>query len=206
MKRFSLNTKKYITAFAVTLALLAVPLFYSCKDDGYDIEYQDGYPNKLAGNWIAYDYQLNKNNYSGAIDSINRLDLSNTNEFNKLLQLLNLTAVSDKYNLVTALDPADNKNIIMNNLYDSGIRLRAAIDSNRFDARLNEQLDTINLTGLNVRYVSLSGQFIEDTDGDILFIIAGLYDIEKALLESLFVVAYRKTGFEDTDYQSLLKK
>ena len=153
----------------------------SCEDSGYEIEYQDGYPNKLAGNWIAFDYQLTKENYVMAIDTINDFDLTTDEQFSRFAYLLEITGVSDQYDLVTALDPnAQN--------------------------RYKDQLEVINKGGYDITFVSLSGQMVEDSQGDMIFMVVGLFDEEKALLESLLIAAYRKTGFEDTEYRSLLNK
>ncbi len=196
----------FIKKLFPALIIMIMSIIISCQDNGYDIEYQDGYPTKLAGNWIAYDYQLNKSDYLAALDTINKFDLSYQSEFDNFLNLIELNARSDKYDLVTALDPENDQNIIFNNIYNSGYRTRVVYDTTKFSTKLGEQLNKLTTGGLNVNYISLSGQLVEDSQGDILFIILGLYDNESALIESLFITAYRKTGFEDTDYQSLLGK
>ena len=181
-------------------------LLFACEDPGYEIEYQDGYPNKLAGNWVAFDYQLTKENYMMAIDTINDFDLTSVTEFYRFADLLETTAVSDEYDLVTALDPYFENSIIINNIYNSGIRTCVFYQDNFFEGRYKDQLEVINKGGYDITFVSLSGQMIEDPEGDMIFMVVGLYDKERALLESMLVAAYRKTGFEDTEYRSLRNK
>ncbi|MBN2215113.1 MAG: hypothetical protein JW723_12795 [Bacteroidales bacterium] len=179
-------------------------LLSSCEDTGYKIEYQEGYPNRLAGNWIAVDYQLTKENYLVAIDTINDFDLTSDTKFYEFAELLEITGESDPYDLVSALDPYFQNSIIFNNIYDSGIRIRVDYNDRFFEGRLKDQLEMINYGGYNINFVSVSGQMVEDTQGDLIFMVVGLYDKEKTLLESLIIQAYRKTGFEDTEYRSLL--
>jgi len=181
-------------------------LLFSCEESGYEIEYQDGYPNKLAGNWVAFDYQLTKENYLIAIDTINHFDLASDTDFERFAGVLEITGVSDEYDLVTALDPYFQNSIILNNIYNSGIRTRVDYQDNLFEGRYKDQLEVINKGGYDITFVSLSGQMIEDSEGDMIFMVVGLYDREKALLESILIAAYRKTGFEDTEYRSLLNK
>lgn len=176
----------------------------SCEKNGYEIEYQQGYPNKLAGNWVAFDYQMTKENYSIILDTINDFNLSDDRQLSNFISLLNLISVSDEYSLVSALDPSNNGQLIFNNIYNSGIRTRVSLSTNHFDSRLSEQLEVINNGVYEIYYVSVSGQLVEEPDGDVLYIVVGLYDNDQNLFDSMIVVAYRKTGFEDTKYQSLL--
>ncbi|MFO7657957.1 MAG: hypothetical protein R6W78_12920 [Bacteroidales bacterium] len=206
MKELKINILYSIKYILMVSPIIFTLIIISCEEPGYDIEYQNGRPNILAGNWAAFDYQLEKSNHLLALDTINDFNLQSLTDFNSFVNLLNLTAVSDEYNLVTALDPADTSGLFINNIYDQGIRARTTHKQGKFDIRMGEQLNFLNQGGLNISFVSLSGQLVKDTEGDILFIVVGLYDYEKALLESLLITAYRKTGFEDTKYKSLLNK
>lgn len=206
MKTYSTYCKTFFSAIPRIAFITAILLLIACEDTGYEIEYQDGYPNKFAGNWIAYDYQLTKDNYIMAIDTINDFNMTDDIQFGRFIDLLEITGESDEYDLVTALDPYFQNSIIFNNIYNSGIRARVDYQDNLFEGRYKDQLEVINKGGYDITFVSLSGQMIEDPDGDMIFMVVGLYDEEKALLESLLVAAYRKTGFEDTEYRSLLNK
>ena len=206
MKTYLTYCKTLFSAIPLTAFIAVVLLLISCEESGYEIEYQDGYPNKLAGNWVAFDYQLTKENYMMAIDTINYFDLTFDTQFSMFVDLLEITGESDEYDLVTALDPYFQNSIIFNNIYNSGIRTQIDYQDNLFEGRYKDQLEVINKGGYDITFVSLSGQMIEDPDGDMIFMVVGLYDKEQALLESLLIAAYRKTGFEDTEYRSLLSK
>lgn len=206
MKTYLTYCKTLFSAIPLTAFIAVVLLLISCEESGYEIEYQDGYPNKLAGNWVAFDYQLTKENYMMAIDTINYFDLTFDTQFSMFIDLLEITGESDEYDLVTALDPYFQNSIIFNNIYNSGIRTQIDYQDNLFEGRYKDQLEVINKGGYDITFVSLSGQMMEDPDGDMIFMVVGLYDKEQALLESLLIAAYRKTGFEDTEYRSLLSK
>ena len=206
MKTYLTYCKTLFSAIPHTAFIAVVILLISCEESGYEIEYQDGYPNKLAGNWVAFDYQLTKENYMMAIDTINYFDLTFDTQFSMFIDLLEITGESDEYDLVTALDPYFQNSIIFNNIYNSGIRTQIDYQDNLFEGRYKDQLEVINKGGYDITFVSLSGQMMEDPDGDMIFMVVGLYDKEQALLESLLIAAYRKTGFEDTEYRSLLSK
>ena len=204
MNILSLYNRIFRSAFSGLVLSFVIFLLSSCEDSGYEIEYQEGYPNKLAGNWIAFDYQLTKENYLVAIDTINHFDLTDNTKFDKFIRLLEITGESDEYDLVSALDPYFQNSIIFNNIYNSGIRMRVDYQDRFFEGRLKDQLEVINKGGYNITFVSASGQLVEDAKGDMIFMVVGLYDQERALLESMLIAAYRKTGFEDTEYRSLL--
>lgn len=204
MKRNATYHQIILPVLSGMVLLISALLLFSCEDPDYEIEYQEGYPNKLAGNWVAFDYQLTKENYMMAIDTINHFDLANDMHFEKFVGLLEITGESDQYDLVTALDPFFENSIIISNIYNSGIRMQVDYHDLFFEGRLKDQLEVINNGGYNINFVSASGQMIEDPQGDMFFMVVGLYDQEKALVESMLIAAYRKSGFEDTDYQSLL--
>ena len=53
--------------------------------------------------------------------------------------------------------------------------------------------------------VSVNGEFQHtDEDGDYLVMNVGLYDQYATVVDTVLILAFRKTGFEDVDYQSLL--
>jgi hypothetical protein len=153
-------------------------MFTSCQKDEYDIVYQGGNPNYLVGNWRAFEFQ------GGAFD-LNRL--------------------ADEYDLVTALDPNSTDSLVMDNLYDSKIRVKVHFQDSSFSVIHGRQLEVINRGQYGVYAVSVSGEFqYSDADGDYMVMNIGLYDQYADLVDTLLIWAFRKTGFEDTDYQSLL--
>ncbi len=166
--------------FVMTMVLS----FSSCEDDSYTIEYQDGYPDKLAGNWRAIEFQ----NATVVNDRITDAD-----------------DVSDYFDLVTALDPNSEDSLVINNIYDSNIRIKVYYEDNSFGVTKGRQLEVINRGQYDIYYVSVNGKYIIDEDyGDYLAMHIGLYDKYSSLFDTMYVVAFRKTGFEDVDYESLL--
>lgn len=180
-------------------------LFVSCEKKEYDIEYQDGYPNILAGNWIASDYQIPKENYAKVLDTINDFDLNNLGQFSQFINTLDLISQSDDYEFVSALDPNTDSLLVLSNIYGSGIRTKVKYNHKKLESRFSDQLEIINYGGYGIYYTSVSGQLVQDEEnGDFLCLIIGIYDKDKELFDSMLMIAYRKTGFEDTNYQSLL--
>jgi len=166
LRFFPYNKLNLILCFFLLLA--------GCEENDYDIEYQDGYPNRLAGNWEAYEFQ------GGTFDPDN---------------------VAEPYDLVTALDPGSDDSLVIDNIYNSGIRVKTWYSGSIFSVTKGKQLEVINMGRYGVHSVSLEGELIEDDDeGDYMLINAGLYDKYDALVDTVFLVAYRKTGFEDVNY------
>jgi len=174
--------------------IVIVTTFTSCKKDDYDIEYQDGYPNKLAGNWVVFEFQGG-----------------------------NLNGYIDDHDMVTALDPNNKDYLIIDKLYDLGVRVRTEYDSAfGFSVDMGPQLEVIN-DDSDIKYVSLKGRvsddgalirqvynlalysfdniaFDESDIEDAIIIYAGYYDQYKHLYDTTLILGYRKTGFEDVDY------
>jgi hypothetical protein len=169
----------------LTLILLAMLLVLSsCEDDSYTIEYQDGYPNELAGNWRAIEFQ----NATVVNDLITDAD-----------------NISDYFDLVTALDPNSQDSLVIDNIYDSNIRVKVYYHDNTFGITKGRQLEVINHGQYDIYYISVNGKYIIDEEyGDYMAMHIGLYDKYSALFDTMYVVAFRKTGFEDVDYESLL--
>jgi len=161
------------------LILFFIIVFYNnCKKEDpydYEIEYQDGYPNVLAGYWKAYDIEFTDN---GLVP----LDY-------------------EPYDLITALDPNNENNLIIDNIYNSNQRVRTFINrsSDGFYIIKGEQLEKVNAQ-YDIKTISIDGEYRDDPEsGEILLIFTGLYDKYDDLYDSVIVVAYRKTGFEDVD-------
>lgn len=153
----------------------------ACQDKDYTIEYAAGYPNKLAGNWIAYEFQ------GGAYD-LNKLS-------------------SEDYNLVTALDPNSEDSMVIDNIYNSGVRVKTHFQGYYFSVDHGRQLEVINMGRYGIYAVSVNGQLQHDAEeGDYLIMNVGLYDQYSAPVDTVFILAFRKTGFEDVDYQSIFDK
>ncbi len=156
----------------------------SCEDNSYDIEYQEGYPNVLAGNWVAIEFQ-NATVVNGQITYADN--------------------VSDYFDLVSALDPNSNDSLVIDNIYDSNIRVKVHYENDTFKVTKGRQLEVINYGQYDIHYVSVDGNYNYDEEaGEYLTMHIGLYDSYSALFDTMYVVAFRKTGFEDVDYESLL--
>jgi hypothetical protein len=172
-KRFSL-----MKGFRLGLVSLMVLYLISCNENDYVIEYQDGYPNKLAGNWRAFEFQ------GGAFD---------------------MSKLSDEYDLVTALDPNSNDSLVIDNIYNSGVRVKTFFKGSLFYVADGRQLEVINQGQYGIYRVSVDGELLtSEEDGDYLVMTVGLYDQYAAVVDTVLIYAFRKTGFEDVDYQSLL--
>lgn len=186
--------------------LLIIIISGSCEDNSYKIEYQKGYPNRLAGNWLAYDIEIPQQKFQQLFDTIQNFDLENNEQLRKFIDLINFDNVSDRYNLTSALDPNRTGFIIFDNINNNSNRVRANYYENKFIIQFAPQLDYINKIYNKIEYISISGQLIrrEKENDDILIFITGLYNYDKIIQKSLIIIAFRKTGFEDVDYQSLL--
>ncbi len=158
--------------------------FTSCNKDDYTVEYQSGYPNKLAGNWRAVEYQ-------------------NAEVVND--RVISFDNISDPFDLVSALDPNSEDSLVFDNIYDSNIRVKVQYNDSTFSVVKGRQLEVINYGRYGIYYVSIDGRYnYDEVYGDYLTIHVGLYDKYSALFDTMFVAAFRKTGFEDTEYESLL--
>ncbi|MBN2273313.1 MAG: hypothetical protein JXR41_04710 [Bacteroidales bacterium] len=168
--------KRMTILYAVCILLVT----FSCQQDDYDIEYQNGNPNNLVGNWRAFEFQ------GGAFD---------------------LDKLSDEYDLVTALDPNSTDSLVIDNLYNSGVRVKAFYQDSSFTVSHGRQLEVINMGQYGIYAVSVTGEFQStEEDGDFLVMNVGLYDQYASVVDTVLIWAFRKTGFEDTDFQSLLNK
>jgi hypothetical protein len=165
------------------------------KED-YVIEYQLNYPNKLAGNWVAFEFQ------GGSLEG---------------------TISTEPYDLVTSLDPNRPGNMILDKLYASDVRIRAEYTDSAFTAKMCENLEKVSTNNYDIEFVSLDGYItsnpvllstlyqlasiyfeniaFERSDlEDLIFLRAGFYDQLKAQVDTVLIIGYRKTGFEDVSY------
>jgi hypothetical protein len=166
----------FITSLFISLA--------SCEKNDYTIDYQQGYPNFLAGNWWA-------------------VELQNAEVVNN--RVISFDNISDPFDLVSALDPNSEDSLVFDNIYDSNIRVKVHFDDSTFSVVKGRQLEVINYGQYGIYYVSVEGKYNDDEENrDYLTMHIGLYDKYSALYDTMFVIAARKTGFEDTEYQSLL--
>jgi hypothetical protein len=189
-KRTDVIEKRHILFLTTAFLLLT-----ACSKKPYDIEYQKGYPNLFADNWIAFEFQ------GGDIEG----------------------EILDPYNLVTSLDPNRNGYLIIDQLYDCDIRVRAVYADTSFSVEMGDQLETISTNTYDVKYLTVKGYittnpvltsftydlatvffehiaFYPEDIKDVLFLRAGLYDEYKTRVDSILVIGYRKTGFEDVNY------
>jgi hypothetical protein len=165
------------------------------KED-YEIEYQNNYPSKLAGNWVAFEFQ------GGNLED---------------------AYPSEPYDLVTALDPNRSGYILLDKLYHADVRVRAEYIDSTFFADMNENLEEIGSNNYDIEYIRLNGYitsnpvllstlyqlatlYFEDMAfersdlEELIFIRAGFYDQYKAQIDTVLILGYRKTGFEEVAY------
>lgn len=170
--------------FLIFITVLFISL-ESCNKDEYTVEYQQGYPNFLAGNWWAVEYQ-------------NAKVVGN--------RVVSFDNISDPFDLVSALDPNSEDSLVFDNIYDSDIRVKVHFDDSTFSVVKGGQLEVINYGQYGIYYVSIDGKYnYDEVYGDYLTMHVGLYDKFSALYDTMFVAAFRKTGFEDSEYESLLR-
>ncbi len=180
-KAVSIYLSSGINYFFIAFSIVIMFFFDACEDKDYTIEYAEGYPSKLAGNWIAYEFQ------GGAYD-LSKLS-------------------SDDYNLITAIDPNSSDSLIIDNIYNSGVRVKTQCRGYYFNVDHGRQLEVINMGQYGIYSVSVDGKLQYDSkEGDYLVMYVGLYDQYAALVDTVFILAFRKTGFEDIDYQSIFDK
>jgi hypothetical protein len=186
----ALNRLKVAYVFMLAIFLI------SCSDNGDDIEYASGNPSILAGNWVVFEFQ------GGNLDG----------------------RLSGPYDMSTALLPDNPRIIVLDNLYNSGTRIKAQLygDSAFFEER-TRQLEVINMGGFDIEQISING-YINDNNvlkdfifqlarnsmenmafsksqmTEVIFLRTGFYDQYNSLIDSVMVMGYRKTGFEDEDY------
>jgi hypothetical protein len=174
--------------------ILVIILAVSCKKDD-KTEFQNGYPNALAGNWIAFESP--GGNIYGPYTA--------------------------PFDLVTSLDPNQKGYLIIDKLYASDVRVRAIYDTTTFHVEMGEQLEKISKNTYNIAYISVDGEvsskpilinylfqlaeayysnisFQESDIKDVIQIHVGYYDIYKNLVDTTSLLGYRKTGFEDVSY------
>lgn len=185
----------FLSMVSIVSALLLV---LSCSDDPEDIEYAAGYPSKLAGNWVVFQF------HGGDLEG----------------------SFSGPYDLVSALDPSQSNSLILDNIYNTGNRARVEVrgDTGLY-AHKTDQLEVINKGGYGIETISIDGYidtepyafmvnfiysmaassfeniaFSADAIDDIIFFRAGLYDEIESPVDSVLILGYRKTGFENVDY------
>jgi hypothetical protein len=94
---------------------------------------------------------------------------------------------------------------VIDNVYDSKVRVKVHFQDSSFMVSHGRQLEVINRGQYGIYAVSVSGEFqYSAADGDYMVMNVGLYDQYSALVDTVLIWAFRKTGFEDVDYQSLL--
>ena len=185
------------TVIKLTLAsaILALMLMSGCKKDNTTVN-PNGYPNKLADNWIAFEL------HGGSISGTSY----------------------EPYDLVTSLDPNHEGYVLFDKMYASDIRVRAQYSQDTIiHVDKGEQLELVSKNIYNVAYISLDGyittnpfwinaswqlanyyypnlSFPESDIKDVLYLHAGYYDKYNALIDTVLLIAYRKTGFENVTY------
>ncbi|MBN1597608.1 MAG: hypothetical protein JW894_04900 [Bacteroidales bacterium] len=182
--------------FKIVLLISFVIIVSSCLKKDYDIEYQEGYPNSLAGIWIAFEFQ------GGTIEG---------------------NFLSPAYELVTSLDPNVDSSLILDKLYNSDTRVRAHYRDSTFCVEMGEQLEYISEDLYNISYISVDGyvttnpilidlayqmasiyfegvEFEPSDIEDVIFMHAGYYDEFRYMIDTVLLIGYRKTGFEEVSY------
>jgi len=180
---------------AIILLSILIFIFLACTKKEYEIEYQEGYPNLFADNWIAFEFQ------GGEIEG----------------------NILEPYDLVTALDPNREDYLIIDKIYNSDVRVRASYFDTTFSVVMGEQLELISTNTYGIKYISVDGYvtenpvltgfiydlamafyenlaFYPEDIKDVIFLRAGFYDEFRARIDTVLILGYRKTGFENVEY------
>ncbi len=170
-------------------------LVMSCSKESYEIDFQEGYPSKLAGNWLAFEFQ------GGSLEG---------------------TIAPRPYDMVTALDPNRDSALIIDRMYGADIRVRANYSDTSFSIRMSPNLELVSTNNYGVEYISAEGyitsnpvlinvlfqlasQYYENISfdrsyiEDLIFMRAGFYDAYRAQVDTVLILGYRKTGFEEVN-------
>lgn len=186
--------------------LFLLVLFYACNKDEDKIDYQTGYPNSIAGNWVAMetpDIELTIDEAYNIYSLTRDYEIFEI-EVNALI-ILGIEVTLEFYDLATALDPNSEDSMVIDNIYGSGVRVKTTIyEDKTFNLIKGRQLEVINHGIYGIYSVTIDGFFNEDTErGDALIMQAFLYDNYNAIFDSVYIYAFRKTGFEDIEHQVL---
>lgn len=166
--------------FKFIILIVSCSLLPSCEEETYEVEYQNGYPNVLAGNWTAFDFP-------GGVFSLE-------------------SNYDGPYDLVTALDPNSRDSLVLSNVYDTGVRVKAKISGQTFTVTKGKQLEVINDGQFGISYVSVEGEVIQASRGDeqdVIILLVGMYDQFNAQVDSVLIYGFRKTGFENIEEQNI---
>lgn len=190
-----LPSRAFVTRVLKSCKYVTISSFFiitGCESSDPDYGFAKDNPNSMVGNWIVFEVPQGDFEGWGFED----------------------------YQLVTAVDPNRDSTLVINNLYNSNIRVRVPYSQNEFDEKFVQQIDTIDGFDYNIHYVSLDGEVSQsyyvaqlsyqyalasfpdmdfDFDGieDVIYINAGFYDFDSLLVDSVVILGYRKTGFED---------
>lgn len=177
------------------LVLFIFAFLLSCEENGDELEFADGYPSDLADNWIAFEF------LGGDFDG----------------------TVLQPYKLVTSLDPNRNGSLIIDRIYNADVRVRTAYNDSAFTVVMGDQLELINTNNYGIEFISIEGYvttnpvltnlafdlaktffeniaFYESDIEDVILMRAGFYDAYKTRIDTVLILGYRKTGFEDVTY------
>lgn len=178
------------------LVFFLLVLCTDCMKEDYIIEYQSDYPSMLAGNWVAFEFQ------GGSLEG---------------------AVTPEPYDLVTSLDPGRQGSMILDKLYAADVRVRAEYSDSSFIVIMGENLEKVSTNNYDIHYVSLNGYittnpvllstlyqlamiYFEDMAfeysdlEDLIFIRAGFYDQLEAQIDTVLILGYRKTGYEEVSY------
>lgn len=177
----------------LSLFLLLVPNACNKEDE---IKYANGYPDKLAGNWIVFEFPAG--------------ELGNQ--------------YSSPYYMTTALDPNMDSSLVIDNLYNAKFRVKSSIKGDTgFFAFKTQQLEVTNKGDYDIDKITIEGyindnfvikdfmyrlavysfpnmSFTEDNMSEIIFFRAGYYNKNDELVDTVMIMGYRMTGFENVTY------
>jgi hypothetical protein len=190
---YRISEKSLLILFSISFLMFSI----SCNKEKDEIKYAKGYPNKLAGNWIVFEFP------GGDLGDEYR----------------------SPYYMVTALDPNNDSSLVLDNLYNANLRIKTRIKGDTgFFAFKTQQLEVTGKGDYDIERISIEGyinnndiliqyvlyplavanfpnmSFSEDEMTEVIFFHAGFYNKNDELIDTVMVMGYRMTGFENVEY------
>ncbi len=146
-------------------------LFYSCNKDDYDIEYASNNPDYLVGDWISFQFQ------GGSLSG----------------------QYYGNYTISTAADPDNGNMLIMNNIYNTDVRIKVPIiGDTTIYSKNTTQLEVIDEGSYGIQSVSINGYFyhVDDYSYQATTLQSFMYSMAASIFENI--------SFEADDIEDLM--
>ncbi len=151
--------------------LLVCMLFSGCNNDETEIEYASNNPDYLVGDWIAFQFQ------GGSLSG----------------------QYYGNYTITTAISPDNEDMLIVNNIYDTDVRIKVPIiGDTTIYSNNTAQLEVINEGSYGIESVSIDGYFYHVDNYS--YQASTLQSFMYSLAESV----YENISFSEDDIEDLM--